>query len=901
MNGVRIIVSDGVDFTGFITNGEDLDLYPDENIVMTLKKTDISGLETNYADLTYDFSVPATPKNKRILKYWHNVNYNGQISASNGLPSRIDLYGFYFRKGIITINNGDQNGHLKSYSVRFTSNLKSLKDSFGDKKLSELTYTSILPEIQFNYTDTYVESNIRLGENGFIEYPLVSTTRQLKDFNDLKFINASTANGIRKEELRPALKVRYFFNAIQSQYNVKFIGDFMTENPIIDRLYLWLNKNENPYANSAKILDLSGQFTNTTYYNLDATNNYFTFTANWSGTNRFRWFGFYARTGTANSTTPYKIFIQQVILNGDGTINEVATTNQDNNGFVSSSPDWVTGNSELYFKKYISSTPSGTRYSYRIAVETIGSLNLTETSVEAFTYKMQDFQSVRSALVSSADNSLINVFNIPYNIPDMTVYDFLNSIISMFKLVILPNTNPIVQTQHGNAQVFQLEYYRNYYNQNDGLDITKYVERQLKINAVKSFKKISFKYAESAYGNNILYKKNQISLLDYGNISQDIPNGNEGEYTVESKFNLLMWKELPNTYEIDEDYELNETWIVSDSLDEDFSKGVFNKPTLFFSNGSANIPSDRRIAYTNDDGTSVALTNYNIFSNVDKLDDDEYTTSLAFSTVNEFNSSLRDRNLYTNGYQNIIESIYSPYAREFDVTAVLPKHIIQQLELGTTLIIGNNNFDITEMNVNLINGRTQFKVRNIIKKIPDFIYNITLNSVTHIDTNVVAYNSTHFGYYPATVAYQWSTDGVVWSEFIGENTSPHHLGMVNNLSIDYYYRVKEVSTNTVSNVVRLSTTPKIIIDNITSTETYNPAGNTYTVYFHLENREVQNGTTIYLDYSSDGHIWTTAGINTNITTSPTIVHTLNTTVQNTKFRLKYDTYNLVSPVYTFAL
>ena len=56
------------------------------------------------------------------------------------------------------------------------------------------------------------------------------------------------------------------------------------------------------------------------------------------------------------------------------------------------------------------------------------------------------------------------LFNVGLNLPDMTVQDFITSVIKMFNLVIIPVTNPQILSLLQCQNVYQLEYFNQYYN-----------------------------------------------------------------------------------------------------------------------------------------------------------------------------------------------------------------------------------------------------------------------------------------------------------------------------------------------------------------------------------------------------------------------------------------------------
>lgn len=735
MNGVRIYVSNDINSTDTILNGEVIDLFKDENIQMTLKQTDIRDIAQNYTDYTQGFTVPASPKNNRIFRYWYDSNNDNQWESVSGIPCRIDIGGVFFKKGTLKINSAqiDENGNIKHYAVEFTANLKALKDKFNDTKLEQLNYLNVIPLLdssgnktnEFNYTDTTVYNYITATSSQWLEFPLISTKRLIDNFNTIKYVNSATLTGITKSELRPAMQCKKIFEAIEDNYNVKFTGDFYDLNSPLDNMYLWLNKNEDVVTNVAQVVGITGsisgsastaiQFMNTTDPN--PMNHYMTLTRNHQFVYRF---GVGMTLATSTPTVPYKIFIQTLVLNPDGTINEIATKNQENEGYVGST-DYLFGNNSFGFNINVTGAIVGAKAGFRFAVESVGSLIVTGYTITGAVMRYAPFSMDRKILTNTTGFSMIPRFNINRSLPEMTVQDFFTSIIKMFNIVLVPISDPIKLSQLQTNDAYQLEYYKDYYGKVDEVDITAYTNKAIKINKVKNFKKITFKHADSNYGTNIMYKKAQNPTREYGSlVSQPSFKTDEGDYSIESKFNVMIWRELPNTYAIDDDYQLNQTWLIADGLNEDFDKGVFNKPTIFFSNGMSNITdTSKRIGFVRESATTSPIQNYNIFSNVDSLDILNYKTSITFSRENEFQSPqgfFTDRNLFSTNYSDLISGLYSPYAREYEVKAILPKHIYTKLNLGSQIIIRNQRFNIVDVNINLINGESKLKLSNVIEE-----------------------------------------------------------------------------------------------------------------------------------------------------------------------------------------
>lgn len=760
MNGVRVFVGNDITNKDIILNGEELDLFKDESIQLTLKQTDFSDIGTNFSDYTQPFSVPASSKNMRILKYWHDTNNYDQFNSVDGIPARIDIGGVMFKRGTIRIINfqTDNDGNPKSYSLNFTAGLKSLADSFAETNLNQLqSYTQSMAVsglYNFEYTDDAIRSIIQNNDRADLEIPIVSVNRLLNNYDNFKY-QGNNQNGLRKIELRPAMKFSTIINTIEKEYNLKFGGSFVTdfESPL-NKLYMWCNKNEEPYTNGGVTMDFNGttirtlEYPNSLFGNTPT--NYDTGTASvWINTNNniTRIKKSYITTGTGlgsyrlsstnymlrmntftnNSSIPYRIYLQEVKMMSNGvTVNETATTAQANEGYVWTS-NWVTGNQSTDYYQWVCATePNNKERFFRWRIEAKGTILFTNTQLYVKHYynmnnvffsgpvSPEGSYRTQHLLMSNATNDIRARFDAGKNLPDITVSDFMRSLIKMFNLVIVPVYSPTLSALLGTEKIYLLETYKKYYGALNEFDITNYVKRNIKENKLKTYKNFELKHADSSYGTNIDFKSKQIPNREYGSVKAEFPNGDGGDLKVDTKFGLMIWREMPNVG-ITGTYSLNNTWIIADALNEDYSKGVFNKPTVFFYNGKSSLLQGKNLSFVYDNNQSQPLVKYSIFSNLDKITG-LYNTTTTFSTEEMFGQGLKDKSLFYNYYSGLINGVYSPYSREFEVSAVLPKHIYTQITLGSQIIIGQNRYSIIDININLINGETTLKLTNVVEQ-----------------------------------------------------------------------------------------------------------------------------------------------------------------------------------------
>jgi len=96
-------------------------------------------------------------------------------------------------------------------------------------------------------------------------------------------------------------------------------------------------------------------------------------------------------------------------------------------------------------------------------------------------------------------------------------------------------------------------------------------------------------------------------------------------------------------------------------------------------------------------------------------------SDLAFGTgfifgseVEEFSKLTITNNLYTEFYSTYINGLFNIKRRNYTVTTKnIPIHIISQIQLNDTLVIGVNYFRIDKMDVSITTGEIKFNLFNI--------------------------------------------------------------------------------------------------------------------------------------------------------------------------------------------
>lgn len=224
-----------------------LDLFKDEKITLKFIKKDSQDLSKVFAPFSQGFSVPATPKNLQIFNHFGDVNLVRSFNSAT-FKCKIYLHGILNKVGELKIENLKyKNQKIETINVAFNSNLVSLKDTIGNDTLDTLSEQTIrwLP------SDSYstIRNATTLGELTYYT-PLVSRYRvwnysaeetTVNDNIHYKVGNSATGNRIiRTDELRPAVSVKSLFNLIKNKYNLN-INLPLENRPEFANAYLWCN------------------------------------------------------------------------------------------------------------------------------------------------------------------------------------------------------------------------------------------------------------------------------------------------------------------------------------------------------------------------------------------------------------------------------------------------------------------------------------------------------------------------------------------------------------------------------------------------------------------------------------------------------------------------------------
>ena len=227
-----------------IANGTQLDLFQDEDILVSDNVTGLFDLGVLPSDFTRQITVPGTKKNNAFFEHVYDISIiNPYLFATNTkVPCYLDFDSFYISNGYLQLNkvNINANKFIDSYEITIYGGLSSFARDINKNFLTNLSSLSI-----YNHTASY--DNITASWsgnlfNGDIVYPLAEygsgyeyTQGQLDLFGMDDQDGALTV-----QNFKPAIRVKPVLDAIFQEAGYTYTSSFMNQ-PFINDLYMVCN------------------------------------------------------------------------------------------------------------------------------------------------------------------------------------------------------------------------------------------------------------------------------------------------------------------------------------------------------------------------------------------------------------------------------------------------------------------------------------------------------------------------------------------------------------------------------------------------------------------------------------------------------------------------------------
>jgi hypothetical protein len=585
-----------------------------------------------------------------------------------------------FRSGRIQLEKSNiKNGQVENYTITFYGQLTSLKDLFGEDKLSDLDYSSVDQAINLTILFNFIEGNLGFTD---IAYPLISSgefwqyNTQVANGTTPAWFSPSTTSSIDNvfgainiDELFPALRLSRIIEVIELHYGITFSSNFFaTDN--FRNAYLWY-KNRDRFeimstpqtTDFATFLGQTGTFPNGVAMSsfVDTINNTLliqaTTVAGTIGAEH------QVKFMLVSPPTAIPVFID-VILNG----NLVQSVQIDTTGLFT------------IVLAVLDTIGLNNLYSFQVRAQ--GTINI-DLKIQYVFFN----PSVGISFIEYLTSSFVCIptTSLQRNAPNFKVADFFSGILKEFNLTCTGTNTP---------NEFLVETLNYWYASGNVFDITNFTEsNSVDVERVKLYKKISFRYQPSESITNKFYL--QTGLKEYGNTEQPYPYDG-GELNIEVPFENLMFSKYTGT-----------NVQVGFSINSALSPYI-PKPCILYFN--QDVVATNPIYLT--DGTTFAICNsVQIFGQDTNVGGIDYSLNFAPETSTYLGVPIQ-QSLFATYYFDYLANLFDPKNRLTNVKAVLPISILTTLKLNDRLIIGNKRYIINDFKTKLTTGETTFNLLN---------------------------------------------------------------------------------------------------------------------------------------------------------------------------------------------
>jgi len=652
-----------------------LEIFKDEGVQLNSSVANINDITKNTTDYTQNFTVPASDNNNAIFKHYYDADIDNGFDARVKVNGRIEIDGIPFKYGkwkLLKVNV--KQGKPANYSITFTGNLFSLKEKFKDDELSDLDLSA--------FDHTYNSTNVQTGLgsslfSGDLIYNLFAKKQYY--YNNLSSDNVNTATlaniawgggadvGVLWSDLKPSLRLIKIIEAIETKYNITFTRDFFGRVEFTD-LFIWLNADISILGTPTEQL-IDWDSGNGSDFGLSNATDTWTNTQTAFANYRYR-----IIVEPTDANIPYKVIVKNFGV-------PVVELNCEGGDFTS----------EIITVPLVGGVDTDFEYTFFVS-----SSNSITYEAEILLRRDIPFLLDRASFASST--ALIDIFDVSANIPKMKVLDFMKGLFNMFKLVVIAD-------QNDNIYVNTLN---DYYAEGQLYDLTRYtdfssydVERGMMLN------QINFNFQEPTTILNEQFKLN--TGIAYGDeeLTLEDENGEllDGEsFEVELPFEQIIYERLPD---------LNDNVLTNVMYGGIFDASIdpVNPKGHLFYNRQVGL-NTKTIAFIDDTATKIQLNAINIPLHTLGFDNPQFSTVFG-AEFNEWNGILITNTLYSNYYQNYIESIFNVKRRNFLYTCKnIPLRILTSLELNDVIQIKENYYRIDNYNFNLLTGETTLKLIN---------------------------------------------------------------------------------------------------------------------------------------------------------------------------------------------
>ena len=697
-----------------------LDLFKDETVSLTQTIQNVKQIDKLFTAFTKTFSVPASKTNNKIFQHYYNFNIVDGYDARKKKAGRIELNTLPFQTGRIRLDGVTLKNNLAhTYKITFFGNTVELTDILGEDKLGSLAFSNSKYDLTYSAAGVLAKMQQATGANAYVITPLITHTDRLffqsgvntQDSNNLWY-HSSHHQGVWWNQLKFALRLYEIIKEIEIKYTVAngyntslvFSEDFFsTSNLSFYDLYMWLHRKSGAVQPDQQIPTFESLVNNWTASASQIIVDYSTITIPATlvtAPNKITTNTITCTPIGADAAKPYSVVVS---LNGSTVF---TSTQAAGTQTILPGLNFLVANG-VYTVSIIHPQTSGTIVFTSIEWEISG-------EVSGGVY---NDTATRNSFTASESFD----FQIPQQIPDVTIMSFLTGLFKMFNLVAYVNDSGEIVVRPLEA-TSGVDY--SYYTSADinGLDapvdynISEYVDTtESEVNIALPYKEIV--YAYEGTGTYLAKQHNQLFGTSWGALKYIGGTNTDGTgglnyntateiYKVIAPFEHMKYERLVNVTN-----SLLTTIQWGWSVNEN-SQPYVGKPLIFY---GIRQSGGTDISYRSSSNAASSEDAYWIPSNALYQSSSSGKENIHFNNeLNEYevNSDQFTETLFSVYHSEYIIDVFNQARRLTQITSYLPLRIIYNFKLNDTFTINSKTYRINSITTELQSGKSKMELLN---------------------------------------------------------------------------------------------------------------------------------------------------------------------------------------------
>jgi hypothetical protein len=237
-----VISTQGYNFR-LVANGQQLDLFKDETILVSNNVTGLFDVDILPSDFSRTITLPGTKKNNAFFEHVYDISVNEPYLFETNIkvPSYFDFGGIYLINGYLQLIkvNLYENKFIDSYEVSIFGALSSFSRDLNRTFLTDLT-GSLAKYNHVSNVSNITKSWVGNLFSGSVVYPLAEYGQKINYSAEAFFGTDDVEGALNVQNFKPAIRVKAVWDSIFETFGYTYSGSFWQQE-WLDDVYLIAN------------------------------------------------------------------------------------------------------------------------------------------------------------------------------------------------------------------------------------------------------------------------------------------------------------------------------------------------------------------------------------------------------------------------------------------------------------------------------------------------------------------------------------------------------------------------------------------------------------------------------------------------------------------------------------